>query len=174
MQEIFYLINHLIKVLVLPHHLLYRTFPDNQHLRAPGQQFFANLLIPFCVLLKLILPEIDSALRHICILTSRCLCQKQPWTKIAVLYFASHASGCPGILFAFFRYRYPLSNSLFLNHISGFVSLLRIFDMLRLRASGDLISAIRQSLPFLLRSLQTFQESRCGHAFLSDMLSDRL
>ena len=61
---------------------------------------------------------------------------------MAVLYFFSQISGCPGIFPAFFLYLYPLVKSLLRSHISGFVSLLRIRDILRLRSFSNLISAI--------------------------------
>lgn len=38
-------------------------------------------------------------------------------------------SGFPGILFQFFRYRYPLCHSAFLSTISGFVSFARMCDI---------------------------------------------
>ena len=68
--------------------------------------------------------------------------QKQPLTKIAVLYLRITMSGLPGTLLTFSLYRYPCAHSHFLTVISGFVALLRICDMQRRRCAGVRTSGI--------------------------------
>lgn len=62
-------------------------------------------------------PEFSS----VCIST-RCPCQKQPFTKIHVLYFLSTKSGCPGNRLWFNLYRKPLFHKPRRTINSGFVS----------------------------------------------------
>lgn len=57
-------------------------------------------------------------------------CQKQPWTKMTVLYFGSTISGFPGRFLTCKRYRNPLENKNLRTKSSGFVSLLLIWDIL--------------------------------------------
>lgn len=59
-----------------------------------------------------------------------CPCQKQPFTKITVLYFGSTTSGFPGSFASFFRYQKPCENRYFLTISSGLVFLLRMGDIL--------------------------------------------
>ena len=66
-----------------------------------------------------------------------CLCQKQPFTKITVLYFGSTISGHPGKDRTFFLYRNPLENRYFLTISSGFELVLRICDIFLLRTSFE-------------------------------------
>ena len=68
--------------------------------------------------------------------------QKQPLTKIAVLYLRITMSGLPGTLLTFSLYRYPCAHSHFLTVISGFVALLRICDMQRWRFNYYLSQSI--------------------------------
>lgn len=59
-------------------------------------------------------------------LQSWCPCQKQPFTKIMVLYFFSTISGLPGSFRSFILYLKPSLKSSFLSSISGLASLLLI------------------------------------------------
>ena len=52
-----------------------------------------------------------------------CPCQKQPCTKMTVLYFGSTMSGFPGSFLSYNLYRSPFENKNFLTTISGLVSL---------------------------------------------------
>lgn len=62
-----------------------------------------------------------------------CPCQKQPFTKITVLYLGRTMSGFPGRVFTFRRYRNPLANRNLRTSISGWVCLPLIRLMLKLR-----------------------------------------
>lgn len=64
-----------------------------------------------------------------------CLCQKQPFTKITVLYLGNTISGHPGRVRTFFRYRNPFENKYFRTISSGLELVLRICDMFMLRIS---------------------------------------
>ena len=59
-----------------------------------------------------------------------CPCQKQPFTKIAVLYLRNTISGVPGRRFTFTRKRKPQWNRYLRTIISGFVFLPLIIDMI--------------------------------------------
>ena len=59
-----------------------------------------------------------------------CPCQKQPFTKIAVLYLRNTRSGVPGRRFTFTRKRKPQWNRYLRTIISGFVFLPLIIDMI--------------------------------------------
>ena len=72
-----------------------------------------------------------------------CPCQKQPFTKIQVLYFLSTKSGCPGNRLWFNRYRNPLLHNPRRTIISGFVSFPRIAAMLACRCWGESLSITR-------------------------------
>src|SRR6185312_3908590 len=52
-----------------------------------------------------------------------CPCQKQPLTKITVLYLGKTISGLPGRLLSWSLYRYPLACKNLRTNISGFVFL---------------------------------------------------
>ena len=71
-----------------------------------------------------------------------CLCQKQPFTKITVLYLGRTISGHPGSVLTFFLYRTPFENRYLRTNSSGFEFLLRICDMFMLRTSFEWLSAI--------------------------------
>lgn len=71
-----------------------------------------------------------------------CRCQKQPFIKIAVLYFGSTTSGFPGYLLSFFLNRNPLEKSQLLTCTSILVSLPFIRLIFQLRCSFETISAI--------------------------------
>lgn len=79
----------------------------------------------------------------------RCMCQKQPWTKIIDLCFGSTMSGRPGKSRTCNLYLNPSECSRRLTIISGRVSLPRICDMLKLRCRWVRTSAIsRQPLAY--------------------------
>lgn len=71
-----------------------------------------------------------------------CLCQKQPWTKITVLYFGRTISGFPGRAVTFFRYLNPLRNKYFRTLTSIEVFVLRMRDIFLLLCSLETLSAI--------------------------------
>ena len=62
-------------------------------------------------------------------------CQKQPFTKIAVLYFFSTISGFPGSFLTLILYLKPFLKSNFLRSISGLVSLPLICCILYFRCA---------------------------------------
>ena len=64
-----------------------------------------------------------------------CLCQKQPFTRMHTLYFASTISGRPGSLESWSLKRNPYLCNSFLIAISGFVFLLFMLAMLWLLLS---------------------------------------
>lgn len=70
-----------------------------------------------------------------------CLCQKQPLTKITVLYLGRTMSGHPGSFFTFLRYRNPFEKRYFRTISSGFEFVLRMWDMFMLRTSWLWLSA---------------------------------
>ena len=70
-------------------------------------------------------------------------CQKHPFTKTTARYFGRKRSGLPGSLFSCNRYRYPLANRPLLITNSGFVFLLRMPAIIRLRVRRSTMSAIR-------------------------------
>lgn len=108
------------------------------------------LFSSFCFLLSLVtLPS--SFLRHHSLrvfgirksLQFLCPCQKQPWTKITVLYFGRTMSGLPGSFLFFGPFtvkRSPSPCRIERTMISGFVSLLRIRDIFQERCSVDIRS----------------------------------
>ena len=69
-------------------------------------------------------------------------CQKQPFTKITVLYFGNTISGLPGRLCGCSRKRYPNLCRIFLTLISGVVFSLCTFAMISLRVFLSKVSAI--------------------------------
>ena len=99
-------------------------------------------------------------------------CQKQPWTKMTVLYLGSTISGLPGRSFRCRRNLYPMRCSKDLTFISGFVSRFFICDMFQLRCSGEIRSAT--SSPFLnpvisaRHCLRFVWQSRGGQHFLPE------
>lgn len=70
-------------------------------------------------------------------------CQKHPCTKTTARYFGRTRSGLPGSFFTCSRYRYPLVNRPLLITSSGFVFLLRMPAIIRLRVRRSTMSAIR-------------------------------
>lgn len=84
-----------------------------------------------------------------------CLCQKQPCTKIAVLFDRKTISGRPGNSWACVRYRKPRFHSIRRTTISGPVSRPRMRPIRALRCSG-----VRVSIPIVaLRSLSSGRDS---------------
>jgi len=69
-----------------------------------------------------------------------CLCQKQPFTKTTVLYFANTMSGFPGRPTLWSLKRYPTLCRRLRTIISGFVSLLQTRLMFQLRFALDKLS----------------------------------
>ena len=103
-----------------------------------------------------------------------CLCQKHPFTNIAVLYFFRYMSGCPGTVLEFNPYLYPLANNSFLRYTSGLVFLECIAAIFLLRSLGLFISIIiffflRKISAFLLLRLRTFSLNRATVAGLMYM-----
>jgi hypothetical protein len=74
-----------------------------------------------------------------------CLCQKQPWTKITVLYFGRTISGFPGRAVTFFRYLNPQRNKYFRTLTSIEVFVLRMRDIFLLLCSLETLSAMKSS-----------------------------
>ena len=102
--------------------------------------------------------------------------QKQPLTKIAVLYLRITISGLPGTLLTFSLYRYPCAHSHFRTVISGFVALLRICDMQRWRWAGVSFSVstlVVIYIQFIIQVLLLFRQmfhnfSRRLHLFYNN------
>lgn len=76
---------------------------------------------------------------------SRCLCQKQPCTKIAALCFFSTRSGLPGKSLGWSRKRNPRAWSSRRRRISGRVFLARMPLIMRERVAGSTMSARKKS-----------------------------
>lgn len=76
-----------------------------------------------------------------------CRCQKQPFTKITVPYFRSTMSGVPGNALSHRRNRNPSPCSNDRMRFSGPVSLLRTRDILRERASFEILSTPSRNTP---------------------------
>ena len=85
----------------------------------------------------------------ICDSVTLCPCQKQPFTKMHVLYFLNTKSGCPGSRLWFSRYRNPLLHNPLRTIISGFVSF-------------DRIAAILADRRACSRSAELMQASLCS------------
>ena len=115
------------------------------------------LSVPFAVAVYLRLPEGGVGLGQYERLHPSCPCQKQPLTKIAVLYLRITMSGLPGTLFTFSLYRYPCAHSHFLTVISGFVALLRICDMQRWRWAGVRTSGMDNIVFTMIGDLSSMQ-----------------
>ena len=69
-------------------------------------------------------------------------CQKQPFTKIAVLYLGSTISGLPGSSFTWSRYRNPRFHKAWRTSSSGFVLIDRICDIQLCRCWDVILSAM--------------------------------
>jgi len=69
-------------------------------------------------------------------------CQKQPWTKITVLYFGRTISGVPGYRRSLIRYLNPFEKRNFLTIISGLVFFPWIFAINALRPSEERTSVV--------------------------------
>ena len=74
--------------------------------------------------------------------STKCPCQKQPFTKIHVLYFLSTKSGCPGNRLWLSLYLNPLLHNPLRTIISGFVSFDRIAAMFVCRCCGESLSML--------------------------------
>ena len=73
-------------------------------------------------------------------ISTRCPCQKHPFTKMQVRYLRNTKSGCPGNLLWFSLYLNPLFHSPRRTIISGFVSFDRIAAMLACRCCVESLS----------------------------------
>ena len=83
-----------------------------------------------------------------------CPCQKQPFTKMHVLYFLSTKSGCPGSRLSFSLYLNPLAHNPRRTTISGFVSFDRMAAMFLWRCCGVSLSMLLQIIHYLLRIIR--------------------
>ena len=112
------------------------ALPDDDDLPTGEHQFIIDPCVPSSILLYLGLPELCIGFSRTNCLQPSCPCQKQPLTKIAVLYLRMTISGLPGTLLTFKRYLYPCDHNHFRTSISSLVALLRICDMQRWRCVG--------------------------------------
>ncbi len=71
-----------------------------------------------------------------------CICQKQPWTKMAIRLDGRTMSGAPGKSLRCSRNRYPDAKSNLRMATSGRVFLPRMPDIIRLLDSGDTTSTM--------------------------------
>lgn len=105
--------------------------------------------------------------------STRWPCQKQPFTKMQVLYFLSTKSGCPGSRLWLSLYLKPLFHNPRRTIISGLVSFDRIAAIILCRSCFESLSIfISSSQPLLTLSIPLRQASQNDLVSVSQYLVD--